>query len=297
MQIPDWEAAEARLRELLAQDPNHAGAQSLASEFADRKREEFVSLCITQARRLQAEGDIGRALAMVTHGLEAYPNDSRFEKLRATLQRAHAEAPWQPATHDTGETAVRPPPAGPGVAPSPQAPAEKSALRRLRGPPAPSSAFSATAILGAVPAQPIRRTPTSAHRHRLPPPRNVPARSHPLLCRQKRSLQSPRRPFRALQTAQTRKAAEAAAAAGPQFVAGLCHYAAAGPRRRGVVIVSGVLIAPSRHRAPKPIVAATFKVMLRSSPDGAAISVGRKPCGSSTCESSCRLAATRRTLR
>ena len=39
MQIPDWDAAEARLRELLALDANHAGAQSLASEFADLKTE------------------------------------------------------------------------------------------------------------------------------------------------------------------------------------------------------------------------------------------------------------------
>jgi len=243
MQIIDWDAAEARLKELLALDPNHAGARSLASEFADRKREEFVSLCITQARRLQAEGDIARALAMVTQGLQAYPNDSRFEQLQATLQRAHTEAPRQPATRDMGETAQAataaagsPPPAPP--APSPQA-----------------SAFSATAILGAVPPQfipPQASPPSSVTPER--PPVSPPAPAKPA-----------RRP------------------ALPALSSRTLSYGAAGLAIVTVVIVTGVLIAPSRHRAATPVVAATFKVMLRSSPDGAAISVNGKPCGASTC--------------
>ena len=254
MQIPDWEAAEARLKELLALDPNHAGARSLASEFADRKREEFVSLCITHARRLQAEGDIVRALAMVTRGLEAYPNDSRFEQLQATLQRAHAEAPWQQPARDTGETALVVdagavgPPQAPAASPPPAPPA----------PSAPANAFSATAILGAVPPQfsPPQAPPPAAvapERPRVSPPQPA------------NPAKPPRVP--ALSAISSRH----------------LSYAVAGLAAVGVIIVTGVLIAPARHPAVKPVVAATFKVMLVSSPDGAAISLDGKPCGSSTC--------------
>jgi hypothetical protein len=261
MQIPEWEAAEARLRELLALDPNHAGAQSLASEFADRKREEFVSLCITQARRLQAEGDIGRALAMVTRGLEAYPNDSRFEQLQATLQRAHAEAPRQPATHDTAETAVLDTPA---LAPPnpPEAPAG-SPPPAASAPSAPSNAFSATAILGPVPRQ---SQPPQSHPSQVPPP---PAAAP------ERPRVSPPPPATPAKPARLPWA--------PGVSSRHLSYAVVGLAAVVVVVVSGVLIAPKRHRAVAPVVPATFKVMLRSSPDGAAISIDGNLCGSSTC--------------
>ena len=96
IQIPDWEAVESVLKELLALDPSHPGTESLASEIAGQKREGFVSLCITQSRRFQAEGDIERALAVVRQGLQAYPNEPRFGQLQATLQRAQSEG-WRPA--------------------------------------------------------------------------------------------------------------------------------------------------------------------------------------------------------
>ncbi|MGA2609443.1 MAG: PEGA domain-containing protein [Terriglobia bacterium] len=55
----DWRAAESLLQEALDLDPGHALAKSLHTLAQDRKREEFIQLCVAQARRAQARGDIG----------------------------------------------------------------------------------------------------------------------------------------------------------------------------------------------------------------------------------------------
>src|SRR5439155_10725341 len=53
-----------------------------------------------------------------------------------------------------------------------------------------------------------------------------------------------------------------------------------------IAAVIGVIKIVGSHPQPKPkpVVAATFKVTLRSSPEGAVITVDGKPCGTSTCE-------------
>jgi tetratricopeptide (TPR) repeat protein len=87
----DWEAAGAIVQEVLHLEPNHAPAQSLASRIADRKREDFIALCLTQARRMQTDGDLDGATAVVADGLASYPNEPRLQQLQATLQRGVAE--------------------------------------------------------------------------------------------------------------------------------------------------------------------------------------------------------------
>ena len=257
MQVANGDAVEARLRELLALDPNNPGAQSLASEFADRKREEFVSQCITQARRLQAEGDVVRALAMVTQGLQAYPTDARFEQLQATLQRALAEGPGQQAARESGETA-KAAAAGVALARPPEAPAGSSPPTP---PPtaAPTKGFSATIIMG--PPPPLTPPQGVASGRPKDPPSQADSRAQ-------EAPAAPRTP--------PAKAPAVSSNNRTYAVAGLAVVVAG-------IIVGGVVIARSRHQVVKPIVAATFKVMVRSSPDGAAISVDGKPCGSSTC--------------
>src|SRR5581483_11356542 len=84
----DWEKAEPLLREALEVEPGHAAAQSLITQVGDRKREEFVSWCATQARRLQADGDVNGALAVVEQGLSTYPKERVLQQLRSTLERA-----------------------------------------------------------------------------------------------------------------------------------------------------------------------------------------------------------------
>lgn len=84
----DWEQAEPLLREALEVEPGHAAAQSLMNQVGDRKREEFVSWCAAQARRLQADGDVNGAVAVVDQGLSTYPRERVLEQLRSTLLRA-----------------------------------------------------------------------------------------------------------------------------------------------------------------------------------------------------------------
>ncbi|MBZ5586788.1 MAG: PEGA domain-containing protein, partial [Acidobacteriia bacterium] len=136
-------------KELLSVDPSHAGAQSLASQIADHKREEFVSLCLAQARRLQAEGEIGRALAAVSQGLEAYPKEPRFEQLQATLQRALKPAEPPAAVGPAADlpitvTSTVVPTTAPAAAPMP----ERAAAAPKRRPPwLPYAAAGAAAVL------------------------------------------------------------------------------------------------------------------------------------------------------
>jgi len=59
----DWQACEALAQEALELDPNHPEARSLRTQAFDRKREEFVEQVASQARRLQASGDMKAAAA------------------------------------------------------------------------------------------------------------------------------------------------------------------------------------------------------------------------------------------
>jgi serine/threonine protein kinase len=87
----DWRAAEPLLQEALELDPGHSLAKNLSTLAQDRKREEFIQLCVAQARRAQASGDIGGALTQVQEGLTASPADPRLSQLYATLTRENEE--------------------------------------------------------------------------------------------------------------------------------------------------------------------------------------------------------------
>ncbi len=118
------DAADAAVQEILHLDPNYAPARSLASQIADRKREDFITWCLTQARRLQTEGDIPGALAIADQGLASYPNEARLRQLRATLERAQQDAARQiKARTITAEIpkAPKPPDAPDAPAPVPSA--------------------------------------------------------------------------------------------------------------------------------------------------------------------------------
>ncbi|MCB9384331.1 MAG: PEGA domain-containing protein [Bryobacterales bacterium] len=84
----DRDRAEALLAEALEYDPDNQTAQVLRGQLQDRKKEEFLTWALTEARRLHAENDIDGAAAIVEQGLALYPGDQRLEQLRATLDRA-----------------------------------------------------------------------------------------------------------------------------------------------------------------------------------------------------------------
>jgi serine/threonine-protein kinase len=95
----DWRAAEPLLQEALELDPGHGLAKSLRTLAQDRKREEFIQLCVAQARRAQAQGDIGGALAQVQEALTSSPTDPRLSQLYSTLSKDYEDTRHRQARH------------------------------------------------------------------------------------------------------------------------------------------------------------------------------------------------------
>jgi len=100
----DWRAAEPLLQEALDLDPGHSLAKSLRTLAQDRKKEEFIQLCVAQARRAQARGDIGAALTQVQEGMSSYATDPRLSQLYTTLSTEQEETRRRQARrHDLDE--------------------------------------------------------------------------------------------------------------------------------------------------------------------------------------------------
>jgi serine/threonine-protein kinase len=87
----DWRDAEVLLQEALVLDPSHRLAKSLRILAQDRKREELIQFCVTQARRAQVQGDIGGALAQVQEGLTSSPADPRLSQLQTSLTQDYVQ--------------------------------------------------------------------------------------------------------------------------------------------------------------------------------------------------------------
>jgi tetratricopeptide (TPR) repeat protein len=95
----DWRAAEPLLQEAIDLDPGHSLAKSLRTLAQDRKKEEFIQLCVAQARRAQARGDIGAALTQVQEGMTSYATDPRLSQLYTTLSKENEETRRRQARH------------------------------------------------------------------------------------------------------------------------------------------------------------------------------------------------------
>jgi tetratricopeptide (TPR) repeat protein len=81
----DWRSAEGIIEEALGIDPGHALAKSLRTLIGDRKKHEFIDVCIASARQLQAAGDLEGASEEVGRGLAVYPQEPRLSQLHQTL--------------------------------------------------------------------------------------------------------------------------------------------------------------------------------------------------------------------
>lgn len=126
----DWRAAEPFVREALDVESGDPVARSLASLIDDYKRREIVDGYLTEARDLQAAGDLDGARAKLEQGLAAYPNEIRLSQLygtvRATVDARNGEArkKAESAPADLGATVLfspgqpSPPPAETIVQPS-----------------------------------------------------------------------------------------------------------------------------------------------------------------------------------
>jgi len=80
-------SAEPVVEQLLELDPSHTLGLNLRALREDQAREEFVSWCTAQARKLQSAGDLEGAATIVRQGLEKHPREPRLEQLLANLER------------------------------------------------------------------------------------------------------------------------------------------------------------------------------------------------------------------
>jgi len=150
----DWRAAEPLIQEALELDPGHSLAKSLRTLAQDRKREEFIQLCVAQARRAQAQGDIGGALAQVQEGLTSSPTDPRLSQLYTTLSKEHEETLHRQARHHDLEELHR-------LDNEAQAVSEPALLRSLAGKiQSLSAAYRGDAEFEAAVASAVRRVST-----------------------------------------------------------------------------------------------------------------------------------------
>ncbi|HET9360866.1 MAG TPA: protein kinase [Vicinamibacterales bacterium] len=120
----DWRTVEAFAERALELDPDHALAKSLRAQALDRKREEDVPRYASQARRLQAAGDLTGAMTEVEKGLSSYPGDPRLSAIADAVRK------------ELDRTA--PPPAPAVTAPEPAAPSlerTRLVIDRRRTPP------------------------------------------------------------------------------------------------------------------------------------------------------------------
>src|SRR5215469_15677544 len=126
----DWRAAELLIEEALSIDGGHLLAKSLQGQVLDRKRQEVVNNCLSQVRDMRAKGDVPGALAKVQEVLELYPNETRLQQLRKTLQRLDEETlliPLSVRRSDTPLAVVQP-------GQPPQLPGGAAAASRAAGP-------------------------------------------------------------------------------------------------------------------------------------------------------------------
>ena len=82
----DWRASEALLQQLAELQPNHVRPADLQNRIAQRKRQELVSQCCGQAKRLQSSGDRQAALREIERGLSSYHDEPQLVELRAQIQ-------------------------------------------------------------------------------------------------------------------------------------------------------------------------------------------------------------------
>ncbi len=86
----DWRAAEPLIEQALGIDGGHPLAKSLQGLVLDYKRQDILNDCVSQAREMQANGDLSGALAKVEEVLASYPNEVRLVQLRSTLRNLGA---------------------------------------------------------------------------------------------------------------------------------------------------------------------------------------------------------------
>ncbi len=81
----DWATAQPLIEEILRLEPNHTTAVHLLEQIGHQKREETVSWCLVEARRLRSTGDVEGAYRLVCEYLSQYPEEERLSQLQTAL--------------------------------------------------------------------------------------------------------------------------------------------------------------------------------------------------------------------
>ena len=97
-----WGAADQHMQEALRLDPSHERVQALLERIG-HKREEFICWCLTQAHRLQGQGDRAGAIAVVEQGLASHSTDQRLLDLKARLRKKPEPPPGRPSSEAPGQ--------------------------------------------------------------------------------------------------------------------------------------------------------------------------------------------------
>lgn len=268
----DPEAATKVLNEILSIDPGHTLAINIRAMRADKEREEFVSWCTAQARKLQASGDVEGAIVIVQQGLGRFPNDVRLNQLFATLQRASEATVTRPA----------PPPAPTKSAPAPATPrtpaAATPATPRQPTPPAP---HPPSAPAPPAPVQPPAQAPQTPAAQPAPPvvppapPAAPPTPAQPLMSAAPGAATPPPPPQPPSPTPSTPKGMpKIPPIAPPKAVSHGARWAVLGGA--AVIIAASVVTLWLRGRDAST---AAVQVDIRTTPPGAKIFINREQKG------------------
>ncbi|MGA9967666.1 MAG: protein kinase [Terriglobales bacterium] len=83
----NWQEADQLARQAFELNPSHPLSKTVRTLILDQKREQTVTECVSQARELQASGDLAGALSRIEEALVAYPREVRLLQIQETLQR------------------------------------------------------------------------------------------------------------------------------------------------------------------------------------------------------------------
>ena len=83
----NWQEADRLAQQAFDLNPSHPLSKTVRTLILDQKREQIVGECLSQARKLQATGDLPAALSRIEEALAAYPRELRLTQIQETVQR------------------------------------------------------------------------------------------------------------------------------------------------------------------------------------------------------------------
>jgi eukaryotic-like serine/threonine-protein kinase len=83
----NWHEADRLARQAFDLNPSHPLSKTVRTLILDQKREQIVGECLSQARALQAAGDLAGSLARIEEALAAYPRELRLVQIQETVVR------------------------------------------------------------------------------------------------------------------------------------------------------------------------------------------------------------------